>query len=45
MSSSEKKVVVNGNEEEPIKKTKVPRDVDWQKLVKAKQEEDDKEEK
>jgi len=42
---SNKKIVVNGKEETPVKKTKVPRDVDWQKLVKAKQEEDDKEEK
>jgi ribosomal protein L24E len=38
MSSNKKKIVVNGKEEEPIKKRKLPRDIDWQKIVKEKQE-------
>ena len=38
MSSNDKKIVVNGKEEKPIKKTKLPRDVDWQELAKKKQE-------
>jgi len=37
MSLSEKKVVVNGKEEEPIKKRKIPRDIDWQAVAKEKQ--------
>jgi len=35
--SSNKKIVVNGKEEKPIKKTKLPRDVDWQAIAKEKQ--------
>ena len=36
--SSNKKIVVNGKEEKPIKKRKLPRDIDWQALAKKKQE-------
>lgn len=31
--SSNKDIVVNGKKEKPIKKTKLPRDVDWQKIA------------
>lgn len=33
------KIIVNGKEEEPIKKTKLPLDVDWQKIALEKQKE------
>jgi hypothetical protein len=36
-SSEEKKVVVNGKEEAPKKKTTLPLDVDWQAIVREKQ--------
>jgi len=32
-----KKVLVNGKEETPIKKTKIPSTVDWAAVVRAKQ--------
>lgn len=32
------RIVLNGKEVEPIKKTKLPREVDWQAIAKAKQE-------
>ena len=35
---SSNKIIVNGKEEKPIKKTKLPRDIDWQKLAKEKSE-------
>lgn len=38
MSSNNKKIVVNGKEEKPIKKHKLPRLVDWQKIIKEKQQ-------
>jgi ribosomal protein L24E len=34
--SSNKKIVVNGKEEKPINKKKLPRDMDWQKIAKEK---------
>ena len=40
MPTNEKKtVLVNGKEEKPIKKTKLPLDVDWQAIAKRKQAE------
>jgi len=36
--SSNKKIFVNGKEEKPIKKRKLPRDIDWQKIIKEKNE-------
>ena len=39
--SSNKEVVVNGKNEKPIKKTKIPRDVDWQQIAKEKQDKKD----
>ena len=38
-SNSKKKVAVNGAEETPIEKKKVPLDVDWQELARKKQPE------
>jgi hypothetical protein len=38
--SDEKKIFVNGKEEAPIKKTKLPLNVDWEKIVREKQEEE-----
>lgn len=35
--SSSKKLIINGKEAQPIKKKKVPRDIDWQKIAKEKQ--------
>jgi ribosomal protein L24E len=37
--SSSKKLVINGKEEQPIKKKRVPRNVDWQAIAKKKTEE------
>lgn len=31
------KIIVNGQDEPPIKKTKLPLDVDWEKIVREKQ--------
>jgi len=39
MSEEEKKVIVNGKEEKPIPKTKLPLEVDWQELARKKLEE------
>jgi hypothetical protein len=39
----EKKVLVNGKEEAPKKKTKVPLTVDWQAVARKKQSEVDSE--
>lgn len=39
--SSNKEVVVNGEKKTPIKKVKVPRDVDWQQIAKEKQDKKD----
>ena len=36
--SDDKKVIVNGKEEAPIRKFKVPLDFDWQAVVKKKRE-------
>jgi hypothetical protein len=33
-----KKVLVNGKEEAPVNKTKLPPDVDWQAMAREKQE-------
>jgi hypothetical protein len=38
-TSKEKKVRVNGKERVPIKKTKLPPDVDWQAIAREKQNE------
>ena len=35
--SDDKKVLVNGKEEPPLKKTKLPLDVDWAAIVREKQ--------
>jgi len=32
-----KKIIVNGKEEPPIKKTKLPLEIDWQKIAREKQ--------
>lgn len=36
------KIIVNGKEEKPIKKTKLPLDVDWQKIALEKQRKEKK---
>lgn len=39
MSDDKKEyVIVNGKKEKPIRKVKVPLDINWQKIVKEKQE-------
>lgn len=37
--SDHEKVLVNGKVEEPVKKTKVPLDIDWQAIALEKQKE------
>jgi len=37
MSNESKKVIVNGKEEAPKKKTKLPLDIDWQAIARKKQ--------
>ena len=37
--SDEKKVMVNGVQEDPIRKVKLPLDIDWEKVAREKQKE------
>lgn len=38
MSDTSKKIVVNGKEEAPIRKVKLPIEVDWQEIARKKEE-------